>query len=304
MVIRSILLALLATPANAKTTVEWNCTKGDSGLQWLENALSCDSLISCKGSPGQEYNTGQYSTGQGHAQNATWQGLCLGFRSPFDDERSSPNTMIIDLSYMNKTTVIPNFTTSNGSMIPVIAYQGGSDWAQVLKATGGSGYTAVGARDSRVGVVGFSTDGGIGFLAGAYYIDDKDTPQAQNNTVSFFNTNNDHFALMDYYALGYVPPNLSTTNPSTFSTRALLVALRFNDPTNPSQPSYNATFSKLLAIFTPTHGNVFNVPYVNATQLVDAFFPYGFRRGFYGSQTTKISASYLNSITVTIDSYI
>lgn len=69
---------------------------------------------------------------------------------------------------MNKTTVIPSFTTSNGSTIPVIAYQGGSDWAQVLEATGGSGYTAVGARDSRVGVGGFSTGGGIGFLAGAY----------------------------------------------------------------------------------------------------------------------------------------
>lgn len=35
-------------------------------------------------------------------------------------------------------------------------------------ATGGSGYAAVGARDSKVGVGGFSTGGGIGFLAGHY----------------------------------------------------------------------------------------------------------------------------------------
>lgn len=74
----------------------------------------------------------------------------------------SSNSMVINLSYMNKTTVIPSFT------IPVIAYQGASDWAQALEATGGSGYTAVGARDSRVGVGGFSTGGGIGFLAGAW----------------------------------------------------------------------------------------------------------------------------------------
>lgn len=76
--------------------------------------------------------------------------------------------MVINLSYMNKTQIIPAFTTSNGSIVPIIAYQGGSDWAQVLATTGGSGHTAVGARDSKVGVGGFSTGGGIGFLAGAY----------------------------------------------------------------------------------------------------------------------------------------
>ncbi|KAF8848691.1 hypothetical protein BDZ45DRAFT_262179 [Acephala macrosclerotiorum] len=126
-------------------------------------------------------------------------------------------------------------------------------------------------------------------VSGVYYIDDKDNARAQNNTVDFSNTNTNPFSLM-YYAVGYVPLNLSTTDPSTFSTRALLVALRFNDPLNPSQPSYNTTFSKLLAGFTPMYKNVFNSPCVSATQLVDLFFPYSFRRGFYGPQTTKISA--------------
>jgi FAD/FMN-containing dehydrogenase len=52
--------------------------------------------------------------------------------------------------------------------VPVVAYQGGSKWAQVQATTAGSGYTTVGVRISSVGVGGFSTGGGIGFLAGAH----------------------------------------------------------------------------------------------------------------------------------------
>jgi len=50
----------------------------------------------------------------------------------------------------------------------VVEYEGGSDWLGVQTATNGSGYMAVGARPSTVGVGGFSNGGGIGFLAGAY----------------------------------------------------------------------------------------------------------------------------------------
>lgn len=107
-----------------------------------------------------------------------------------------------------------------------------------------------------------------------------------------------------YYAVGYVPPNLTTEGPSTFSTRTLLVALRFNNPTNPSQPSYNVTLAKLLQGLTPTYSTVYAVAYANVTELVDPFFPYGFRRGFYGPQTTKISTPYLNNIAVTMSNYI
>lgn len=121
--------------------------------------------------------------------------------------------------------------------------------------------------------------------------------------LTFFNTNINPFSLM-YYTIGYVPLNLSTTDPSAFYTRALLVALQFKNPTNPSQLSFNSIFSKLFAGFTPTYANFFNVPYVNAIQLVDSFFPYGFCRGLYGPQTTKISAPYLKNITMNMKLYI
>lgn len=76
---------------------------------------------------------------------------------------------MVDLRFLNRTEVVlrPKF---DGSIPPepVITYEGGAVWGEVLLTTKGSGYTVVGARDSKVGVGGFSTGGGIGFLAGAY----------------------------------------------------------------------------------------------------------------------------------------
>ena len=101
------------------------------------------------------------------------------------------------------------------------------------------------------------------------------------HTVDFFETNTDPFSLM-YYATGFIPPNLETTDKSSFAARTLIVALRFNNPKDPSQPDYNTTFAKLLQGIDFYYTKVYNVPYVNATDLVDPFFPYGLRRGFYG----------------------
>lgn len=81
---------------------------------------------------------------------------------------SSLNSMIIDLSYLNKSWIIPDFVKSDGNKVHFVAYQGGSKWAQVQATTSGSGYTTVGVRISSAGVGGFSTGGGIGFLAGAH----------------------------------------------------------------------------------------------------------------------------------------
>ncbi|KAE9366885.1 hypothetical protein N431DRAFT_445578 [Stipitochalara longipes BDJ] len=53
--------------------------------------------------------------------------------------------------------------------------------------------------------------------------------------VNFFNTNPDPVPLI-YYAVGYVPPALESEAPSAFSSRTILTALSFNDPTNPLQP--------------------------------------------------------------------
>ena len=52
--------------------------------------------------------------------------------------------------------------------MPVVAYQGGSKWAQVQAIIARVGYTSVGVIISSVGVGGFSTWGGIGFLAATH----------------------------------------------------------------------------------------------------------------------------------------
>lgn len=74
---------------------------------------------------------------------------------------------LIDLRYLNKTEIIKDAIIDE-QRETVITYEGGARWGSVLAKTNGSGYTAVGARDSTVGVGGFSTGGGIGFLAGVY----------------------------------------------------------------------------------------------------------------------------------------
>ena len=80
---------------------------------------------------------------------------------------SSAYGLVMDLTYLNQTSIIKNYKDSDGNTTTAIMYRGCS-WGQVYNLTGGTGYTAVAARDSEVGVGGFSTGGGIGFIAGAY----------------------------------------------------------------------------------------------------------------------------------------
>jgi hypothetical protein len=104
-----------------------------------------------------------------------------------------------------------------------------------------------------------------------------------------------------YFVVGFVPVN---GNLSSLATRTLPATLRMNDTTNPSQPDYNTTFSPLFKGATPIQSTVYDLPYINATQLTDPFFPYGFRRRFCGPQTPSITADYLAKITTTMKEYI
>ena len=178
-----------AESARTGPILEGECIQNDPSLLRLSKQLSVQSAISCLGSPLQQHNAHRYwgiqfgknasvvvypfSTGDVSlavkAANGSPKGKNFAFVSGAHSmtNASSANGFIIDLSWLNKTKVIPNYKV-DGKILTVIEYEGGSNWLGVQTATNGSGYTAVGARMSTVGVGGFSTGGGIGFLAGAY----------------------------------------------------------------------------------------------------------------------------------------
>lgn len=138
---------------------------------------------------------------------------------------------------------------------------------------------------------------------GFYYIDDKDLDTARRNTVDFFNQNKDPFSLM-YYLIGYVPPTVTGTDPSTFATRTLIVTLHFTDPLTPSQPSYNQTFTKLLSGMNTSNNLVQTIPFADIFDVIDPFFPYGLRRGFYGPQVSNITVDFLAKTSSGMSNYI
>ncbi|QDS70221.1 hypothetical protein FKW77_007032 [Venturia effusa] len=382
-------LQTFAIGVAAKAIVQGNCTAADDGLQWLEENLSPQAVISCKGEPLQLFNAGRY-WGTQFGKNASVVVFPVSAqdvsytvqatqKTSFSQEfafasgahsminASSSDEFVIDLIYLNKTEVVHSFDAGNGTRVTAISYQGGADWGQVITAVNGSGYIPVSARASNVGVGGFSTGGGIGFLAGAYgyaidrllqlevvlasgeiviatkynaysdlfwalqggtgqfgivttfwqeasptppsstigyyYINEEDIDTARKNTVDFFDTNTDPFSLM-YYFIGFVPPSVTETDPSTFGTRTLIAALHFNDPLTPSQLTYNETFAKLFSGINTTNHVLYTLPYANIFDIADPFFPYGFRRGFYGPQVSSITVDYLANISSTMSSYI
>lgn len=106
-----------------------------------------------------------------------------------------------------------------------------------------------------------------------------------------------------YFAIGYLPASQANLT-ADLAPRTLFTALRFGNPKDPSQLDYNATFAGLLAgIETTEPPTIFKVPYSSATLLVDPFFPTGFRRGFYGPQTSSINTTYLAQITNTFSDW-
>lgn len=239
---------------------------------------------------------------------------------------------------------------------------------QVYNTTYGTGFSAILARISSVGVGGFFTGGGIGYLAGAYgyamdrlramevvlpsgqivmatksnqysdlfwalqggggqfgivtqffqeaipeltatisafYLDNSTATSAKaiQNTVTWFNNNQDPFSLM-YYVYGVLPSS-AAADPATFALRPLLVALQFNNP-SPSarQQSFNATYQPLLQGLTPVGMTAMTTAYSYLPELFDPSFPYGFRRGFYGPQVQNVSQAYLSAINAEMSSYV
>ena len=67
---RSFVLAAIVALGQAKATVQGRCTSDDKGLSWLASQLSPSAVISCLGSPLQQYNAGRY-WGLQYAKNAS-----------------------------------------------------------------------------------------------------------------------------------------------------------------------------------------------------------------------------------------
>lgn len=396
----SFILLLMTSTVCAFTQGE--CIKHDYALTRLASQLSPGAAISCRHSPLQEYNANRY-WGEQYSKNATIvvfpltkedvshavqaaSSSRLGWDLAFvggghgQTNASSTSGFLIDLSWMNSTKILHNIEVGNIRVSTAIACQGGATWKQVTDVTNNTGFAAVGARVGDVGVGGFSTGGGIGFLAGAYgyaidrirafevvlmsgkivvatktnkysdlfwalqggggqfgivttfyqeavqeptssefgiWIIARDSwERARQNTVDFFNSNNDPFSLM-YYSLGYYPEHLITGN---LTTTMVIVGIRFADPRSQSasildayddrsgqpteQMDFNATFSGLLQGLNIEQASIYNVPYGEATELSSPFFPYGYRRGFWGPQTSKVTVSYLAATSNSMEAYI
>ncbi|KAI4722991.1 FAD-binding domain-containing protein [Aureobasidium sp. EXF-10727] len=399
---------LLAT-STAYAFVQGDCIKHDFSLTRLALQLSPGAAISCRNSPLQQYNS-QHYWGEQYSKNATLvvfprtredvslavqaaSSSALGKDFAFvggghgQTNASSTSGFLIDLSWMNSTSILHNVTLGDVTVSTAIAYQGGATWKQVMDHTNGTGFTAVGARVGDVGVGGFSTGGGIGFLAGAYgYAIDRlramevvlmsgeivlatktnkysdlfwalqggggqfgivttfyqeavpepltsefgiwivareSWERARLNTVQFFDNNDDPFSLM-YYSLGYHPEHLTHGD---LTTTMVIVGIRFANPHSQStgslnaydnnksnstfttshstsQKSFNQTFSALLDGLVLKQAAIYNVPYGQATDLSTPFFPYGYRRGFWGPQTSKVTAEYLTTASQTMETYI
>lgn len=398
----------LLTASVTHAFVQGDCIENDFALTRLATQLSPGAAISCRQSSLQEYNAQRY-WGKQYSKNATVVvfpltsddvsytvqaasfsrlGRDLAFVSGGHGQTNASSTtgFLVDLSWMKSTRILHNITLADVKVTTAIAYQGGAIWKQVTDYTNGTGYTAVGARVGNVGVGGFSTGGGIGFLAGAYgYAIDRlralevvlmsgkvvlatetneysdlfwalrggggqfgivttfyqeavpeptssefgiwivariSWERARQNTVEFFDSNNDPFSLM-YYSLGYYPEHLTSGN---LTTTMVIVGIRFGNPhghsaspldsygsrsnsTRPSgystkQKTFNETFSALLDGLAIKHASLYKLPYGQATELSAPFFPYGYRRGFWGPQTSKITKSYIAIASNSMEVYI
>ncbi|KAM3538171.1 hypothetical protein ARSEF1564_008910 [Beauveria bassiana] len=137
-----------------------------------------------------------------------------------------------------------------------------------------------------------------------YYIQDTDVSRLRRQVVEFFKTNKDPFSVI-YYSFGYLPDNLNNPKPESYAKRTLLITAHFDDPTNPSQPDNTRAFQSLLDGIDVSHGIVIPTNhYSNLVFLGGAAYPYGYRRGFYGAQTSEIDVDYLAKVTDTFWKYV
>ncbi|GAB7356224.1 hypothetical protein MBLNU459_g7044t1 [Dothideomycetes sp. NU459] len=380
-----IIFYFAVSATSARSLVQGRCTSDDAALNWLTSKLSYHAVLSCEHFPLQVYNSERYWGKQygknasvvvfprtaldvSHAvQAAASSGLDLAFVSGGHGQTnaSSSTGFVIDLSWMNQTSVLHNLTIGDTYISTAVSYEGGATWENVLLATNGSGYAPIGARVGDVGVGGFSTGGGIGFLAGAYgYAIDRmravevvlmsgemilatktnnysdifwalqggggqfgivtkfyqeavpepkssrfgvwvvapdSWARAQENTVNFFEDNKDPFSLV-YYSVGYFPAQL-TSGP--LGLQMVIVGVQFsNDSANSTQQRFNGTFSALTSGLDLSYSSEYEVAYCTATDISHPFFPSGYRRGFWGPQTTRLTPAYLAAATAELRRYV
>lgn len=129
-----------------------------------------------------------------------------------------------------------------------------------------------------------------------YYIDDADVPQLQKQTVSWFQHNKDPFSVV-YYSYGYLPSTLHNPTPADYAKRTLLITVHFDDPTQPNQPDNTAAFASLFSGINTKNGSVITSKYYSDLVFAgQAAYPYGYRRGFYGPQTSQIDVAFLQKL--------
>ncbi|KAK8143507.1 hypothetical protein G3M48_007156 [Beauveria asiatica] len=137
-----------------------------------------------------------------------------------------------------------------------------------------------------------------------YYIKDADVSRLRHQVVEFFKTNKDPFSVV-YYSFGYLPDNLDSPTPESYGRRTLLITVHFDDPTSPTQPDNTRAFKSLLDGIDVSHGIVIPAhDYSHLVFLGGAAYPYGYRRGFYGAQTSEIDVDYLAKVTDTFWKYV
>ncbi|KAJ3497361.1 hypothetical protein NLG97_g1964 [Lecanicillium saksenae] len=137
-----------------------------------------------------------------------------------------------------------------------------------------------------------------------YYIKDDDVSRLRQQTVDFFSTNKDPFSVV-YYSFGFLPDNLSNPTPESYGKRTLLITVHFDDPANPNQPDSSEAFKSLLAGIDVSKGTIISTDYyANLAFIGEAAYPYGYRRGFYGAQTSQIDVDYLANLTDTFWTYV
>lgn len=387
----SPLATLFLAFAAAAQVVRADCIESDPGLKWLSSRISSEGAIACLGEPLQQYNADRYWASQAGKDASVVvfpvttedvsHAVRAALRSPLGEDfafvggghgqtnASSAYGFVVDLSWMNSTSLVEDFQKDDGSTVVAVEYQGGANWGQVQEDLAGSGYTPIGARVSTVGAGGFSTGGGIGFLAGAhgfaidkllqmevvlpsgqivtatktnkysdlfwalqggggqfgivtrfwqeavpeptggiavgcYYIKDEDVPRARENLVKWFDANEDPYSVV-YFSFGYLTEQLvPNPPPDSYARRTLLFILQFPDPDNPKQPSFKDSFAGLLEGLDTSQGSEIPVQrYADLVELGAVSFPYGWRRGFYGGQTSTITVKYLEQLTDAYDAY-
>ncbi|KAM3551025.1 hypothetical protein MY1884_007948, partial [Beauveria asiatica] len=137
-----------------------------------------------------------------------------------------------------------------------------------------------------------------------YYIKDADVSRLRRQVVEFFKTNKDPFSVV-YYSFGFLPDNLDNPTPESYARRTLLITAHFDDPTSPAQPDNTRAFKSLLDGIDVSRAIVIPADdYSDLVFLGGAAYPYGYRRGFYGAQTSEIDVDYLAKVTDTFWKYV